>query len=570
MCFEVNAESIDIKKLLQQDFLELSMRVISSANPNVNKSWFTPESMADALPTFINKPILGYFENGDFVSHNGEWSYDTETQMSYWDTLGKQGERILGVIREKDGVKIVDGEDGLKWIELTCCLWVQYGYKQVKKLLKDAIKAKEKGGPAKNVSVEVDILESEKLPDGVLKINKFNLVGITILGSRNGVKVEPGIENAGLSVIDIMGKEAFEAQSKAIRLAYEKMDGSNNVKEEVSQMDIEKTTENIGNENPATENQPEQFSSEEQTVTETVETSAQAEEQTQESTATTEESTATENFENNEAQEGTASAEETANEGVATDTTVTESEQTENASVEETATDGQYASEETSACPCETSTIIYDLTYLVDKMTSFATDIAYTCGYYTEFHQDQEAVIAFLDRIKRQNAEDAAVAGELLANATQEFRNSILNFEKEISEDTVSSLYKKYEAEKAKNAEYSEKIEAAKKAEFLKTAQEIIGYAELAEEDSKAMYAMCESGEVQDIDTLKNKIALKLFEDRISANKNKVSETVEKKTTEETVVYSAPVSEPEVSNIAETKQKKPMSCWDTLKEYNNN
>ena len=82
LCFDINTDNIKIKKLLKRDFLELSMKVISDANPNNNGSWFTVESMQKALPTFKNKPILGYFNNGDFVSHNGEWKKDTGTTDS--------------------------------------------------------------------------------------------------------------------------------------------------------------------------------------------------------------------------------------------------------------------------------------------------------------------------------------------------------------------------------------------------------------------------------------------------------------------------------------------------------
>lgn len=38
LLFEVDASQIDIKPLLKRDFLELSMRAISSANPNRNNS----------------------------------------------------------------------------------------------------------------------------------------------------------------------------------------------------------------------------------------------------------------------------------------------------------------------------------------------------------------------------------------------------------------------------------------------------------------------------------------------------------------------------------------------------
>lgn len=67
------------------------------------------------------------------------------------------------------------------------------------------------------------------MDNGVMKINKFNLAGVTILGSRNGVKVEPGIEDAGVSVIDIMGKDFFEKQTSALRLAYEKLNNTHNI-----------------------------------------------------------------------------------------------------------------------------------------------------------------------------------------------------------------------------------------------------------------------------------------------------------------------------------------------------
>lgn len=91
--FEVDASQIDIKPLLKKEFLELTMRPISTANPNRNNSWFTRESLEASIDSFKNKPILGYFENGDFVSHNGEWKEDPETDLDYWDTISGKGER---------------------------------------------------------------------------------------------------------------------------------------------------------------------------------------------------------------------------------------------------------------------------------------------------------------------------------------------------------------------------------------------------------------------------------------------------------------------------------------------
>lgn len=265
MVFDVDANQIKVKKLLKKDFLELSMKAISDANPNLNGSWFTPEAMEKALPTFYNKPILGCFANGDFESHNGEWENDAETGLSYWDTLGSKGERILGLIRSEDRVEIVE-DGGHKWITLTCALWTQYSFKQVKRLLKDAIRSQKEGGPTKNISVEVDILDYDKLPNGVFKINDFKLVGITILGSRNGKKVEPGIKDAELSVLDMIGTDNYERQKSELRMAYAKLNGDEVSKEEegMDEKDIsQEDKKEVFEEEPVTEMNPHEVAAEE-------------------------------------------------------------------------------------------------------------------------------------------------------------------------------------------------------------------------------------------------------------------------------------------------------------------
>jgi len=565
MFFEVDADSIDIKQLLQKDFLELSMRVISDANPNVNGSWFTVESMQKSIPNFSNKPILGYFENGDFVSHDGEWNYDTETQMNYWDTLGKKGERILGLIRESDPVEIVQGKDGLNWIELKCCLWVNYGFKQVKRLLKDAKKAKKNGGLAKNVSVEVDITDYEKLPNGVLKINDFNLIGITILGSRNGVKVEPGIENAGLSVIDIMGTEVFEAQKKAIRLAYEKIDNPNTKKEEVSKMENESMVQENGSkvEVQATE-KTEQFS--ENNDNPAVNTEENSEGTNTEETQTFEdenkEEVCPECGKNPcECEKEHCKSDSDEDEGKTEDDDDKDDKE-DNCKFEEAA--------ENVECPSCASGTVYDLTYLLNAMSGFATNLAYTCNYYKEFEGDKEAIVATLERMKRQAAEDIAVVGGLVKDASEDLKKSIIAYEANISEDTISSLYKKYEEVKAQNAQFSAKIQEIEKSEFLSEAKNLLDLSKFDAEYTNTMYESCKSGEINSIDDLKNKLALKLFEETIKGNSLKVEQTVEEKTETEIATFEAPVNNPDTTSVFEgnANKSKKATPWEILKEYN--
>lgn len=232
---EADPSQVEIKKLLGKEFLELSMRTVSSANPNRNGSWFTKEAQEKALPSYDDKPILAYFANGDFVSHDGEWKNDSATGMDFWDTLGARGERPIGTIRGKDRKQVVyDDATGLYWTEITCALWTQYSYRQVKRLIEDAKRAAMVGGPTKSISVEVDINDYEELPNGVLKINDYTLQGITILGSRNGKKVEPGIEGAQLSVLDVISNGLYEKQRHALMQAYERLDDSLKHKEETT------------------------------------------------------------------------------------------------------------------------------------------------------------------------------------------------------------------------------------------------------------------------------------------------------------------------------------------------
>ncbi len=211
--FELNPDQLRIREILtDKSFLEVEIYAISNANPNRNMSHFTLDSMKKGLATFADKPILGFFNQNDFESHNGRMMHDPEFNKDYWDN--SNGEQILGFVRQSDHKEIVEGPDGLMWIRCTAMICTQYNYKQVKRLLKDK---------RKKVSVEVDYKESEVI-DGILNIYDFELVGITILGSKNGVQVKEGIEGAHMSVLDIIESDVFSRQKKALVFAYSQLD----------------------------------------------------------------------------------------------------------------------------------------------------------------------------------------------------------------------------------------------------------------------------------------------------------------------------------------------------------
>lgn len=229
--FDLTPKQIKFKNILDKEFLELEVYAISDANPNRNGSHFTLDAMKKVVENgdLKNKPIIGFFDKGDFASHEGSVGYDVELQKEYWDT--SRGERILGWIRESDPVEIVE-KDGLHWIKFNCVLCIHYCYAQVKRLVKDR---------RKRVSVEITINEGKKNGD-ILDILDFTLNGTTILGSKNGKTVMEGIAGAHASILDGIDEYAMQEQKKILSFAYEQIDSPANKDINLS------CTDNSGNE----------------------------------------------------------------------------------------------------------------------------------------------------------------------------------------------------------------------------------------------------------------------------------------------------------------------------------
>lgn len=558
--FDVDGTQIDIKSILKKEFLELRMRAISTANPNRNNSWFTKESLLASKDSFKNKPILGYFENGDFVSHNGEWKEDPETNMDYWDTTEvRKGERPIGLIRDSDEVEVIDDlETGLSWITLSCALWTQYNYKQVKRLLKDAKKAKQNGGAAKNISVEVDITDYEELPNGVLKINAFNLVGITILGSRNGVKVEPGIEGAELSVVDIMGTAQYEKQMQSLRLAYEKLDGSDTVKEE-EDSEMEDGREDV----VVTAGDPEN-------PTLQMEGSAP--------TGVTGPST------------------ESNNESVSEDDSQEVVHQQEEAQPEaqpEVKPEGQSEvqsgdeNDEAVRQNNESQEQIQDVTWLLERLSGFASNIECCLHYYednAEFIEGSDYIIPVMKRIYGQTvANEKEMAGLLskiaeglnpedkeMANALSENYDCAKQYAENVElKAKCEGIEKLLEEANAKNETLEKQFEAIEQEKahkkFMDEAKAVIAGAKLKDEIALSFEKECEEGTISTVDELKTKIGLKLYEMAVAA-----APVVQKEPKAEgPASFEAPITNPSTNDFVDDgKKTEKKDKWDTLKEFN--
>ena len=232
--FDLTPRQIKFKDILNKEFVEMEIYAISDIDPNRNNSHFTYESMKRAVEngSIKNKPIVGFFKNQDFTTHEGYADYDIELGEKYWNT--ERGERILGWVRESDPVELVE-EDGLHWIKFRCILCVRYCYSQVKRLLKDR---------RKKVSVEITVHKSEERKDGVIDLLDWTLNGTTILGSKNGKEVLEGVPGAHLSILENLDDNAMMEQRKMLSFAYEqafgadenKLDNDSEIKTEESEL----------------------------------------------------------------------------------------------------------------------------------------------------------------------------------------------------------------------------------------------------------------------------------------------------------------------------------------------
>ena len=112
--FSLPSDQVLLLDIIKIEFLSIEIWAINDDNPNNNYSHFIADNFKDSIGSFVDKPILGYFSQGDFKAHEGKMTKDPETEVMFWDN----GEQILGLIRGKDKVEIKE-KDGKQWITTT-------------------------------------------------------------------------------------------------------------------------------------------------------------------------------------------------------------------------------------------------------------------------------------------------------------------------------------------------------------------------------------------------------------------------------------------------------------------
>lgn len=171
---------------------------------NRNLSFISEDTMTKALPSFANKPILGYIhqlEDGsyDFYTHNISYVEDEESK----DGMRLEyDERPIGVVPESCNAHLeYDEEKDKTYVVVTGYIYEDYGNRAV-----DIIR--NNGGKTK-VSVEIAVNEmSYNSKEGYLNIDDMYFMGVTCLGKTpDGEIVQEGMEGSNLKLDNFSAKE---------------------------------------------------------------------------------------------------------------------------------------------------------------------------------------------------------------------------------------------------------------------------------------------------------------------------------------------------------------------------
>ena len=171
---------------------------------NRNLSFISDETMTKALPSFANKPILGYIhqlDDGtyDFYTHNVSY---VEDESSEDGMRIEYDERPIGVVPESCNARLeYDEEKDKKYVVVTGYIYEDYGNRAVDIL-------KNNGGKTK-VSVEIAVNEmSYNAKEGYLNIDDMYFMGVTCLGKTpDGEIVQEGMEGSNLKLDNFSAKE---------------------------------------------------------------------------------------------------------------------------------------------------------------------------------------------------------------------------------------------------------------------------------------------------------------------------------------------------------------------------
>lgn len=196
---------------------------------NLNGSNIEKETMENALPSFYNKPILGYihYVDGQPEFHAHDMHLDEDDNIVY-------DEQIIGIIPESGDAHLVYNEEKDNYVVVVNG-YIHEDYTEAA----DIIRREEK----LSVSVELAISElSYDAKDRVMNLEAFEFLGVTCLGkNEDGSEVQPGMAGSNLTLGDFsIAETSTFARDEELINAIEKLNDT------LSRLNIEKFSEEGG------------------------------------------------------------------------------------------------------------------------------------------------------------------------------------------------------------------------------------------------------------------------------------------------------------------------------------
>ena len=214
--------------------------------------------MKEAIPSFKNRPILGYIQKID--DGDGNYHYDFAGHEMEFDGDGniEYKEKVVGVIPESCNPKIVYNEEHDKdYLEIDGFIYEDYTH--AAEILRD------KGECDVSVEIAVDSLSFDANTK-IMNIDQFHFLGVTILGvttDERHEKIAPGMEGANITISDfsaennsfVFNKQELinEVTSAVIKQLSDKKAFAENLKEGGKSEDMDKFNELLAKYNKTVE-----------------------------------------------------------------------------------------------------------------------------------------------------------------------------------------------------------------------------------------------------------------------------------------------------------------------------
>lgn len=247
----------------------------------------------------------------------------------------------------------------------------------------------------------------------------------------------------------------------------------------------------------------------------------------------------------------------------------------------EEAAAGEHANEEAIHQNEENQEPIQDITWLLDRISGFASSMECCMNYYincADCIEGSDYIIPVLKRVYGQTIENEKELIGLLAKVAEGISAEEKDLAVQLSENydcrkqyalcneltaKCEELGKQCEELRCAKEELECKFAEIEKAEnhkqFMKEAKEMIASAKFSEELTATFEKGCEEGKYASLDELKTQIGVKLFE----------LKTKEEASVEEHSTFDAPINNPDTLAFTNDKTKvAKKDKWATLRENN--